>query len=68
MKTLFDTSILVAALVENHSKHERALPWLSKAKVKECEFVVSSHTLAELYDVSQSGHSRDRWVDGAKGV
>ena len=47
MKTLFDTSILVAALVENHSKHERALPWLSKAKVKEFEFVVSSHTLKE---------------------
>ena len=54
MKTLFDTSILVAALVENHSKHERALPWLSKAKVKEFEFVVSSHTLAELYAVLSS--------------
>ncbi len=50
MKTLFDTSILVAALVENHSKHERALPWLSKAKAKEFEFVVSSHTLQESFD------------------
>lgn len=64
MKTLFDTSILVAALVENHSKHERALPWLSKAKVKEFEFVVSSHTLAELYAVLSSLPVKPRITPG----
>ena len=51
MRTLFDTSVLVAACIEGHPKHERALPWLSKAKAQEFEFVVSSHTLAELYAV-----------------
>jgi predicted nucleic acid-binding protein len=51
MKTIFDASVLVAAFIEGHFKHERALPWLSKAKAQEFEFVVSSHTLAELYAV-----------------
>ena len=51
MRTLFDTSVLVAAFIEGHPQHERALPWLSKAKAQEFEFVVSSHTLAELYAV-----------------
>jgi predicted nucleic acid-binding protein len=51
MRTLFDTSVLVAAFIEGHPKHERALPWLSKAKAQEFEFVVSSHTLAALYAV-----------------
>jgi predicted nucleic acid-binding protein len=51
MRTLFDTSVLVAAFIEGHPKHERALPWLSKAKAQEFEFVVSSHTLAESYAV-----------------
>ncbi len=51
MRTLFDTSILVAALVEQHPKHERAIPWLSKAKADKFEFIVASHSLAELYAV-----------------
>ena len=51
MKVLFDTSVLVAAIVQGHPKHERALPWLSRAKRGEFEFIVSSHTLAELYAV-----------------
>ncbi len=51
MKTLFDTSVLVAALVEQHPKHERAIPWLSRAKAEKFEFIVASHSLAELYAV-----------------
>ena len=51
MKTLFDTSILVAALVEFHPKHEIAFPWLKQAKKKSFELVIASHTLAELYAV-----------------
>jgi predicted mannosyl-3-phosphoglycerate phosphatase (HAD superfamily) len=31
--------------------HEIAFPWLKKAKVKEFELIVASHTLAELYAV-----------------
>ena len=51
MKTLFDTSVLVAAIVEPHSMHTRALPWLQRAKAGEIDFLVASHTLAELYAV-----------------
>jgi predicted nucleic acid-binding protein len=31
--------------------HEIAFPWLKKAKAKEFELIVASHTLAELYAV-----------------
>lgn len=51
MKVLFDTSVLVAAMVQPHPMHDRALPWLRRAKAGECDFVVASHTLAELYAV-----------------
>jgi len=32
MKTLFDTSVIVAALVEAHPMHQRTSPWLKQAK------------------------------------
>jgi predicted nucleic acid-binding protein len=51
MKALLDTSVLVAALVQPHPEHLRALPWLTKAKSKSTELVISSHTIAELYAV-----------------
>jgi predicted nucleic acid-binding protein len=51
MKILFDTSVLVAALVQPHPLHDRALSWLKKAKAEEFDLIVSSHTIAELYAV-----------------
>lgn len=51
MKTLFDTSVIIAALVESHPRHARAFPWLKQAKAAEFELVIASHTLAELYAV-----------------
>ena len=51
MKTLFDTSIIIAALVESHPMHEIAFPWLKQAKAKAFELIIASHTLAELYAV-----------------
>ena len=51
MKTLFDTSVIIAALVESHPEHGRAFPWLKQAKEKQFELIVASHTLAELYAV-----------------
>lgn len=51
MKVLLDTSVLVAALVEPHPEHERALPWLTKARLKSNQLVMSSHSVAELYAV-----------------
>ena len=51
MKILFDTAVLVAAVVKAHPMHRRALPWLQRAKAEQFDFVVASHTLAELYAV-----------------
>ena len=51
MKILFDTSVLVAAIVEPHPMHKRALPWLQRVKTGEVAFFAASHTLAELYAV-----------------
>lgn len=51
MKVLFDTSVLVAGIVEAHPLHERSLPWLMKAKAGSLEYLVGAHSLAELYAV-----------------
>ena len=51
MKAFFDTSVLVAGLVESHPAHQSAFPWLKRASAREFEFIVASHTLAELYAV-----------------
>ena len=51
MKILFDTSVLVAAMVEPHPMHSHAFPWLVRAKSQELDMAVSAHTLAELYAV-----------------
>ncbi len=34
MKILFDTSTLVAAIIEGHPAHGLALPWLQRVKAK----------------------------------
>lgn len=54
MKVLFDTSVLVAALVEAHPGHEIALPWLQRVRTGELEMILSAHSLAELYAVLSS--------------
>lgn len=51
MKILFDTSVLVAAMIESHPQHSYAFAWLKRAKSREFDMVVSGHTLAELYAV-----------------
>jgi len=40
MKTLFDTSVIIAALVESHPMHGRAFPWLKRAKEKQFELII----------------------------
>lgn len=62
MKVLFDTSVLVAALIEAHPKHSDAAPWLTRAKAGEITFLVASHTLAELYSVLSTLPTRPRIV------
>jgi predicted nucleic acid-binding protein len=54
VKVLFDTTMFVASFVEHHPHHARAFPWMKRAKAREFELLVSSHTLAELYAVLTS--------------
>ncbi len=51
MKILYDTSVLIAALLVNHPNHCLALPKLEMAQRREVNGYVSTHTLAELYSV-----------------
>lgn len=51
MKVLFDTSVLVAALIASHPMHALAFPWLKQAHAGQHEFLVAAHSLAELYSV-----------------
>ena len=51
LKVLFDTSVLVAAMVVPHPMHEAARPWLKRAKLGQLTFLVAAHTLAETYSV-----------------
>lgn len=51
MKILLDTSVLVAAMVEAHPAHERALPWLQRVKSETDVGFVAAHSIAELYAI-----------------
>ncbi len=51
MKIMFDTSLIIAGMLESHPHHVIAFPWLKRAKLKEFDLFVASHTLAELYAV-----------------
>ena len=51
MKYLFDSSVLIAAIVEPHPMHTRAFPWLKKAKTGSFDWVVASHSITEIYSV-----------------
>ena len=51
MKILFDTSSLIAAVVEAHPKHKSSLSWLIRAKNHEFDMIVSAHSLLEIYSV-----------------
>ena len=51
MKVLFDTNVLIAALVQGHEFHQRAYPWMVKAKKAEIGFYISQHSLAEMYSI-----------------
>ncbi|MBI3909648.1 MAG: PIN domain-containing protein [Armatimonadetes bacterium] len=49
MRILLDTSVLVAAIVEAHPAHERALPWLQRIRSSSDAGLISAHSLAEVY-------------------
>jgi len=51
MRLAFDTSVLVAALVESHPFHERALSWLEAVTEGRATGECSVHALAETWSV-----------------
>jgi predicted nucleic acid-binding protein len=51
MNILFDTSVLVAAMVEAHPMHQRALPWLQRVQAGLDVGIIATHSIAELYAV-----------------
>jgi predicted nucleic acid-binding protein len=51
MKVLYDTSVLIAALLVEHSSHDFAFPKLELARRGEVKGYISTHSLAESYAV-----------------
>ena len=51
MSVLFDTSVLVAGLVEAHPHHGVAFPWIRRVQAGRLRGAVAAHALAETYSV-----------------
>ncbi|MEO7328042.1 MAG: type II toxin-antitoxin system VapC family toxin [Minicystis sp.] len=51
MKIVFDTSVLVAAVLATHRDHARAVVWLTAVSEGRVDGVVSVHGLGELWSV-----------------
>ncbi|MBW4676877.1 MAG: PIN domain-containing protein [Desmonostoc geniculatum HA4340-LM1] len=51
MKVLFDTSVLVPALIVNHPKHSVCFSRLKAAESRQVQGFISTHSLAETYSV-----------------
>ena len=51
MRILFDTSTLVAAVVEGHPAHVATFPWLQRVKDKAETGIVAAPSLAEMYAI-----------------
>lgn len=54
MKILFDTSVLVGAILQQHPEHEVCFEWLLQAHKEQFDWAVCSHSLLELYAVLTS--------------
>lgn len=48
-KILFDTSVLLPALIKSHLHHQAAAPWLDSVENKKIRPYLSTHCLAELF-------------------
>jgi predicted nucleic acid-binding protein len=60
VKVLFDTSVLVSALVAEHPQHSVCFPWIEQARQQEIQAFISTHTLAEAYSVLTGTPNRSR--------
>lgn len=51
MRVLFDTSVLVAALIVSHPQHSACFARLKAAESRQVRGFISTHSLAEIYSV-----------------
>jgi len=51
VKLAFDTSVLVAALIDSHPHHLRASPWVAAVSSGEVEAEITWHAVAEAWSV-----------------
>jgi len=51
MKVLFDTNIMVAAMLETHPNHAVSLSWVQKVRSRVISGYISTHSMAEIYSV-----------------
>ena len=51
MSVVFDTSVLVAGLVEAHPAHRAAFPWIRRVQSGQLRGLMAVHSLAETYSV-----------------
>jgi predicted nucleic acid-binding protein len=61
-KVFADSSVLVAAILESHPWHARALPLLKRVQGHEVDLWVAAHSLAETYAVLTAFPTRPRVV------
>jgi len=59
-RVLFDTSCLIAGMVQKHVHHSRSAPWLTRAARGEIAGLVCTHSLAETYAILTSMPLRPR--------
>lgn len=64
MRVFFDTTVLVAAMVEGHPHHDRAVRWLERARAGKVTYLVAAHSLAESYAVLSAYPTRPRIAPG----
>ena len=54
MTVLLDTSVLVAGLIEAHSRHASAFAWLKRIRTPGTDGVIAAHSVAQTYAVLSS--------------
>lgn len=59
-RVLFDTSCLIAGMVQTHVHHTQVAPWLARAARGEITGLVCTHSLAETYAILTSMPLRPR--------
>jgi predicted nucleic acid-binding protein len=60
VKVLFDTSVIIAALLPKHSSHAPCFAQLQAAELNQIQGYLSTHSLAEVYSVMTRMPSQPR--------